>query len=312
MLGLQDTNGVPNVGTAVAIAPGQPGLTRLLGRASYAVDGPSPGTVWLVVDPEFPDPRAADSGCTVEEVQVSGAVTVGARPLPCGWQVEGSAPDGLLVDRESLQPSGSGAMPVSLSTWNPRTGRLGRNYAFASDDGGIEFSIDGDEAGESLWNECGSQPCVERVTDLASGRTAVLPGMPSGWVQLSRYALSPDGSFAAVIAVSDATQSALDNSGLSDRSTPCCYFGVHPVPSELLLYDLRTAALVEARPLLAASVVVLDWSPDGGWLFATRDLQHIEAVPMWSDSQPLKVLPTGRTRPFGPDDPAESFVPYVH
>ena len=310
VIGLKDTVGVPNIGTAVAFVPDRPQSTRSLGRASYVVDASTPHDVWLVVDPEHPYPVIPDSGCSVEEVSLSGVVAVGPRPFPCGWSIKGPAPRGLLVERAPLQAQSCGSDCIAagtLSSWDPVDGRVDASYGYASKN----LSIDADNGDIVLWNECDDPHCVDNATSLVSGRTNTVPELPRmGWNLLTPYALSPDGRFAAVVAISDATKAALERYDRSlPRSPPCCYDGVHAIPSELLVYNLSLNRLVEQRPLMAASYPVVDWSPDGGWLFVTKDLQHIEAVPMWSDSEPVRSVPT-IDKGFGGDSPAESFVPF--
>ena len=76
--GLQDTETIPQVGTAVAFSPTRaPESIRTLGRASYVVDAFTPGDIWLVVDPGFGGTLAADSGCRVEEVSLAGTSSSG-------------------------------------------------------------------------------------------------------------------------------------------------------------------------------------------------------------------------------------------
>lgn len=291
----------PNVGTAIAIGPGHPLHLRALGRATYVVDGSTPGDVWLVVNPYNGNQTSDEAGCTVEEISLDGTVDQPPRPFPCTWQIEGPAPTGLLVKTARLEQGRR-----TLRTWSPTLGRIDASYGFASNN----LSIDGDSNGVALWNECDDPPlCVDEATDLATGRTTFLPGLPRGWNQLTRYSLSPSGQFAAVLAISERTQAALRRyHRFLSHSQPCCYYGVIAVQAELFVYGLEGDTLVESRPLLAASVPLLEWSPDGGWLFVTRDLQSIESVPMWSATAPIRLLRTTGTR--RPQPEAETFLPF--
>ena len=305
VIGLQDTNGIANIGTAVAFVPGQPAL-RSLGRASYVVAGSRPGVVWLVVNPDYPNPPTSDSSCTVEEVTISGVVALDARPIPCGWRIDGASPHGLVVESGPVEAENFGDGPSTLSAWNPRTGGVEATYGSPSSD----LSVDGDSDGVLLWNECHEPECIDNVTSLSSELTETLPSLPRGWNQLAPFSLSPNGHFAAVLAISDATRRALNRYDLSlDHSSPCCYFGVHALPTEVLIYNLRAQTLVEARPLTAASRPLMSWSPDGGWLFVTQDLSHIEAVSTSSSSEAVRVLPVQNDRYGGLDTPSESFLP---
>ena len=301
--GLQHTKGVPQVGTAVAFAPEQPGSINTLGRASYVVDGSTAADVWLVVNPDFEiRPQPSDSGCTVEEVTLRGRILVPARPFPCGWTIDGSAPAELLVTRAGI-PSFNAAShgyrpdPATLSVWDPRSGLVMANYSQAS----TNLHVDGTTGRLVLWNECGSGSCArDNLTDLGTGRTSVvIPKLSSGWLANSDYVLSPDGSFVAIVAISRATRASL-NSG-SAISGPGPYFGVRAVASELFVYNLRTNSLVESRSLMAASDVLVRWSADNGYLFLTQDLKDIEAVPLWSDVAPIRVMAA--------QGAAESFLP---
>ena len=298
--GLNGTAGSPQVGTAAAFSPTRPQAIRTLGRASYVVDAYGPGDVWLVVDPSFDiGALAAASGCTVEEVSLAGRVIVAPRSFPCRWTIDGPAPAGLLVTAASIPAQGvvNGAI---LRVWNPAKDRVEARYRYA-----LNPQVDGDSGKVVLWNKCGSNPCApDRFTNLITRRTFVLPAVPNGWLVDSGYVLAPDGSFAAVVAISEATETAL-RSG-PQISPPCCYFGVRSIPSELFVYNLRTDSLVESRPLMAASVVLARWSADNAYLFITLDLGHIEAVPLWSDVAPLHVTPTSGG--MGLADPAESFL----
>jgi hypothetical protein len=160
------------------------------------------------------------------------------------------------------------------------------------------ITVDGDNGRYVLWNECASDICVDSVTDMATGVSAVLPAVPPGWVKHSSYVLSPDGKFVATIAVSQATEALLSKG--SHISPPCCYFGTRAVPSELLVYSTATDQLVEARSFVAASDLTTAWSPDSSYLFVTRDLSDIDVVPMWSPAAPVEVLrlpPGGITIP---------------
>ncbi|HUI02405.1 MAG TPA: hypothetical protein VLZ77_02605 [Acidimicrobiales bacterium] len=308
VIGLKDTVGVPNVGTAVAFTPDRPQVIRSLGTASYVVDASTSNDVWLVVDPEFPYPVISDSGCTVEEVSLFGVVATSPRPFPCGWSIKGPAPRGLLVERVALSAQSCGwkcVPPARLSSWDPIDQRVIANYGYASKN----LSIDADNGQIVLWNECDGPHCVDNATNLVSGRTTIVPELPKGWQRLTQYTLSPDGNFAAVIEISNRTEAALEHYARTlPRSPPCCYFGVHAIPSRLLVYNLSLDRLVEQRSFMAASYPVVEWSPDGGWLFVTEDLQHIEAVPMWSDSESVRSVPT-RKRIDG-EAPAESFLPF--
>jgi hypothetical protein len=146
------------------------------------------------------------------------------------------------------------------------------------------------------------------VTDLSSGITRTLPKLPAGWETNSSYTLSPKGPFAAVVAITTSTQASL-NSGEA-ISPPCCYFGVHAINSALFVYNLQTDALVETRSLSAASEVLVWWAKDGGYLFLTRDLSDIEAVPAWSVSAAIRqVHIPGADGGIGPQNAAESFLP---
>ena len=299
--GLQDTETIPQVGTAVAFSPTRAQSIRTLGRASYVVDAFTPGDIWLVVDPGFGGTLAADSGCTVEEVSLAGRVLVGSRSYPCDWTVDGPAPAGLLVTQASKPPALEKS-PETLSIWDPASNRVEASYGYASP----YLQLDGDSGNSVLWNGCNSTPCApDNFTDLATGRTAVLPRVANGWHVDSSYVLAPNGSFAAVVAISDATSASL-RSERQPPVQPCCYPGVQAVLSEVFVYNLHTDSLVESRPLTVASDLHARWSADDAYLFLTLDLQHIEAVPLWSDAASVRVSAVpGDTA----DAPSESFLP---
>ena len=282
--GLQFTDSIPQVGTAVAFSPTRPRSIRTLGRASYVVDAYTPGGVWLVVDPAFGNTPASEAGCTVEEVSLAGRVLVGTRPYLCGWTIDGPAPAGLLVTTAPVPPQGVENAPGVLSVWNPASNRVVARYGHTSPN----IQVDGDSGKFMLWNECSSRPCApDSFTNLVTGQTSVLPPVASGWQLDSRYLLAPDGSFAATVAISDATEAALRSGPVV--SPPCCYYGVRAIPSEMFVYNLHTDSLVESRPLMAASDLLGHWSADSAYLFLTLDLGHIEAVPLWSDVAAIRV-----------------------
>ena len=158
---------------------------RTLGRASYVVDAFTPGDIWLVVDPGFGGTLAADSGCTVEEVSLAGRVLVGSRSYPCDWTVDGPAPAGLLVTRASKPPALEKS-PETLSIWDPASNWVEASYGYASP----YLQLDGDSGNSVLWNECNSTPCApDNFTDLATGRTVVLPKWPTAgmWTQATSW-----------------------------------------------------------------------------------------------------------------------------
>jgi len=203
---------------------------------------------------------------------------------------------------QASKPPALEKSPETLSIWDPASNRVEASYGYASP----YLQLDGDSGNSVLWNECNSTPCApDNFTDLATGRTVVLPRVGNGWHVDSSYILAPNGSFAAVVAISDATSTAL-RSERQPPTQPCCYPGVQAVPSEVFVYNLHTDSLVESRPLTAASDLHARWSADNAYLFLTLDLQHIEAVPLWSDAASVRVSAVpGDTA----DAPSESFLP---
>jgi hypothetical protein len=290
--GLQDTDGVPQVGTAEVVVPSEPPLVKAIGRATYVVQSDVAGGVWLVVNPDM----TPDTGCTVEEVTLTAGVLVRPRPYPCSWTIAGSAPSGLLVQTGGQDGVGR------LSVWDPRSGLTVRSFGQPA----RNIGVDGDNGHYVLWNECAKSPCVDSISNLATGQTRALPPLPNTWLANSSYVLSPDGNYVAVIAISQATQASL--SGGVATSPPCCYYGVKAVSSEIFLYSVAGDNLIERRPLVAASDVLARWSTDSGYFFVTRDLESIDAVPLWSSGAPIKVISVGDNG-IGPDNPAESFIP---
>jgi hypothetical protein len=308
--GLQiGTAGVRQIGTAVAFSPLSPQRTQILGRATYVVRAFTSGAVWLVVNASFPNPaQPSDSGCTLEEVSLPGRVLMPRSSFPCGWTIDGPAVGGLLVTRPPSGHPGADSTAGSLIVWDTTNRRIQANYGAPS----FNVQVDGDNGTVVIWNECPSSPCgPDSVTDLAARRSFALPSLPSGWQASSSYVLAPDGALAAVVALPDATEATV-NTDPGTGPPPCCYYGVHAVTSELFVYDLRTDSIVESRSFFAASEPLVQWSADGSYVFVTRDLESIEAVPLWSDTASIRVLavPPGTGAPVVDDVyPSESFLP---
>jgi hypothetical protein len=286
--GLPSTEGEPKVGGAEALVPSSPQSIRPLGEASYVVDASTSGDVWLVISPYLGGVTLGGRHtCTVQEVTLGGRVVVPARTFPCGWTVDGPALNGLLVSE--------GETSNHLNVWDPKSDKVVASFGFTA----TPVSVDGDSGTWVIWNSCPSVgPCLESAANLLAGGTEELPSLPSGWTATSSYLLAPSGPFVAVIAVSSTTAKSFPHrvpSGITQ------YAGVQAVPSLLLVYNLRTDSLVESRSLTAASVPEVRWSEDSGYLFLMLDLRHIKAVPLWSDSAPIRVVNSSVA--------AESFLP---
>jgi hypothetical protein len=305
--GLQFTAGTPQIGVAVAFSPLQLGHSRVLGRASYVVDAYRPGDVWLVVDPDYPNPARRSTGCTVEEVSLTAAVVMPVRSFPCGWTIDGPSPAGLLVTRAPVPPSGYAQAPGTLSMWDPGTDVVVSSYG--QQDANVQ--VDGISGTTVLWNQCVRSPCgPDTATDLLGGESETLPSLPAGWNANSSYVLSPSGTYAAILAISDATEAALHSGSGAATSPPCCYYGTRPIPSELFLYDLRTGRLAEVRPVQAASDPLVRWGPTDAYLYLTLDLGRIEAVPLWSVTALVRVISvTVPSQLEARIYPTESFLP---
>lgn len=280
--GLDDVANDPQIGTAEAFSPERPNSPVALGRATYVVNAERLDAVWLVITPDGPgSPFSGETGCSIEQVSTTGRVVIGRRSFPCGWRIDGPAPGGLLVTRAPLPKRGQGWAPGTLSRWNPVTDHVYASYGERN----TAVDVDGDNGTVALWNQCRRMPCApDLVTNLKTGQTRRLPALTSTWNSNFQYMLSPNGRFAALI-----LNHPSPNTG-GVVSPPCCDYGVHAVKSAILVYNLRFDRLVETRLLLAASVPFAWWSPDNGYLFVTRDLTHIEAVPLWSVRPPVRVL----------------------
>lgn len=289
----------PGVGTAVAFAPSNPTVLKRLGRADYVVNASTPGAVWLVVGPDSgPGPGPNYKGCSTEEVALSGRVLRGPFGFPCTLTIEGPAPDGLIVTVPWVDP-----LLISLEEWNPAKHKLVAKYSAPTEN----LVLDADNGNTLFWNTCVDSDCPEQVTNLVNRRRVAIPVLPKGWnLGPQTYAISPNGAFVAVLGTSDATLKAMSKGPYVNP--PCCYYGVTGIRQELFVYSVRTEALVERRPLVAASSAEMQFSADSGFLFVTRDLSHIEAVPLWSPDSPIKVSSVPQDGISG-DTPAESFIP---
>jgi hypothetical protein len=221
----------------------------------------------------------APTRCTVEEVALTGHVLLPDRPFPCTWTIDGPAPGGLVVT-EGVAPGGSSPGLSVLGTWDPNHDVAPRSIGRAT-----HLSVYSDEGTTLLWDECNSSPssCQPELTDLQNGRTMTLPDLAARWRADSTYVLDPSGRFVAIVVAGRGA----DAPSLAES---CCYRDLKAIASDILLYDTGTDSLVEARPLTAGSEAHIAWPASGGYVILTRDRDSIEAVPLWSDSAPIRII----------------------
>jgi hypothetical protein len=288
VVGVDAGPGESSVGTAVALSPTYASSPVTLGRASYVVDGFMPGEVWLVVSPHVPQ-VSGKSPCDVEEVKLSGQVLVKPTGFPCSWTVEGAAPEGLLVARSEVEATPSSGLFATLSVWDPANNRITASFGYQAN-----LQVDGDTGTTAIWNNCSNfvarASCPDRVTNLATSQTSVLPELPRGWTASSNYVLSSNGYYAAVVAVPATVATQLFAGSPDDFAVPTGSRDLRPVGSALFIYNLRTDSLVEARSLTVAAMPAIEWSLDTGYVFISQDPTHVAAVPAWSDSAPIRSI----------------------
>jgi hypothetical protein len=298
VIGLNDMMGQPQVGRAEAFSAARPSLVDL-GRASYVVAGVSADEAWLVVNPNWND-TGGFTDCSVEEVSMAGTALSAVDPMSCDLRVVGASPAGLLVTRhETTTTAADGS---SLSLWQPASGRIVTTYASG------DINVQGVSGAFALFENCGTG-CPEFATNLRTGRTFELPKVPDGLTAQWPFSLDPYGPYAADLAVTPATLRSLSaNAGVSGG---CCYYNAQAMPALLLLYNLDTRTLVERRAISTESVFDMQWTPDSAYLFVTRDMAHVQAVPLWSATASIRLVET----PSSDDEgalrvalPAESFL----
>jgi putative ABC transport system ATP-binding protein len=260
-----------------------PGSTvvRKLGTASGVFAGSAPASVWLI------SPRSAGSagtGCTVEEVSVTGKVLVATKPIPCAWTVAGSNSNGLIV-LES--PTKQGAPTLHL--WDPASGH---DETIASLPAHEYVSVSGNTYAFASGGGCATSCSL--TTGSVGGTSSTLSlraKAPMNFLEFaaSTFSLSPDGS---LIAVEELPFYMQPTGNTGNPATQNCsyvqYCMLRVTGGAIALFDATTGQLVGERKLsylIGGGPPV--WSPDGAYIFVPAGEQSIDAVPMWSMSAPV-------------------------
>ena len=63
------------------------------------------------------------------------------------------------------------------------------------------------------------------------------------------------------------------------------------VQGSLVIISASTGKTISSRPITAALSATVLFSPDGNYVFVTRDLEHLVAYPMWSATAANHVIP---------------------
>ncbi|HET9093288.1 MAG TPA: sigma factor-like helix-turn-helix DNA-binding protein [Acidimicrobiales bacterium] len=285
-----DLRSRPNAGEAIAFRSAST-RTVDLGPASIAYPGLRPGTVWLLLhDSTLAGERSRR--CSLREVSLTGGLLVPPARVPCAWQFLDAVQGGVLV----LAP------PGVTEVWHPRTGLTAPLPGFSAP---LVEAV-GSTAVAEHWTQFCSVDCRLWVANPVSLHiTDVHLDPPTGVSLTTSAALSPNGRFLAVAALPIGVATTIENSPIV--SSGCCYRGTRRVEGRLVVIRVATGQVAMSRPASFLDPPVVEWAPDGSYVFLTRSLHAVEAVPVWADGAPVHVIHFP-TRVTTPPDPGERFL----
>ena len=300
--GLQDTETIPQVGTAVAFSPtprsrsGRSVRLHMLSTPSRLVTSGSLSTPVSAV--RSPPIQVAGS----RRSPWPGRVLLRSRSYPCDWTVDGPAPAGLLVTRASKPPALEKS-PETLSIWDPAsdglkpaTGMPLRIYSWTV--------TAGTQCSGTSATRLRARPTTSPISP--RGEPLCSQGCPTTgtWTQATSW---PRTAPSPLSSPSPMPPRPLSEANGSLQHSHVVTPGSRRIPSEVFVYNLPHGQHRRVPPAAGhVPTFTPRWSADDAYLFLTLDLQHIEAVPLWSDAASVRVSAVpGDTA----DAPSESFLP---
>ena len=280
----------PNAGEAIAFRSAST-KTVDLGPASIAYPGLRSGTVWLLLHNSTLSGERSRR-CSLREVSLTGGLLVPPARVPCAWQFLDAVQGGVLV----LAP------PGVTEVWHPRTGLTAPLPGFSAP---LVEAV-GSTAVAEHWTQFCSVECRLWVANPVSLHIVdVHLDTPTGVSLTTSAALSPNGRFLAVAALPIGVATTIENSPIV--SAGCCNTGTRRVEGRLVIIRVATGQVAMSRPATFLDPPVVEWAPDGSYVFLTRSLHAVEAVPVWADGAPVHVI-RFPTRVTTPPDPGERFL----
>ncbi len=274
-------------GEAVAWRSGST-TTHRLGPASTIHPGLQQGTVWLARnDVASSDPPKA--GCQVSLIALPREQLVPPTRISCDWQILGAVKGGLLV----LTRAGA------TEIWDP-TARTVQVLP-----GVTASSVRA--AGRTLlaqqWDSACSATCFVTLAAPATGAVHTVRLVPPrGQSLTTQLSLSPNGQFLAVTAMPI-------NEAIATSSRP--FVGPTPasegIHGQLVVIRVPTGQVAMARPVTFLQPSLVEWAPDGSYVFLTKSRTDIEAVPAWSVTVPIETIAVA-ARLTNPPNAGERFL----
>ena len=272
-------------GSAVVFHSGSEKTTSL-GFATSAFPGLKPGTVWLyqhrggAVAPN-------SSACSVRLVSVTGALLTPPAPITCVWRVLGAVTGGLLV----LNRSGI------TEVWDPVHNLTDPLPGFFQP----LVQSEGSTLVAEQWATFCSNDCRLRLANPVSGVEKKIHVQPPPGMSLSSYvALSPDGQFLATTAIPVGIAAEIEQQPIIGAG--CCFSGDRQLRGQVVIIRLSSGQVALSRPASFLLPSVVQWSPDGSYVFVARSRSRVLAVPAWSLITREQEIPfrTGGGRPPNP------------
>lgn len=306
----------PDAGEVVAFHTGSSRVTRL-GHATSAYPGLDPGTVWLLLHYATLGGRGSRS-CTIRLVKMTGQYVIPPTPVPCPWQILHAVRGGLVV----LARTGV------TEVWNPYSG-LTEPLA---DVQAPVVVAEGATVVAPQWRRFCSTHCVLLVADpITSAVTRVIVQPPTGISLTTSAAVSPNGDFIAFTGIPIGVATTMENSPVVGPN--CCDSGDRAIKGRLVVIRvpvgavdavtpttiaLPTSTSTTTVPPLSTTVALsrpasflqpslVEWSANGSYVFVTRSVSAVVAVPVWSVAAPEVAIPID-TPPGRPPDPGERFL----
>jgi hypothetical protein len=254
-------------------------VERDLGPATQVLPGLEPGTFWLRYHGAQLD-GGPKGECAVRLESASGRRLGRPATIPCAWEVFGAVRGGLLV------VSSTGATEF----WNPTT-RLTVPIPYFS---ATSMQAVGGTLVSPQWNLFCALRCRLLWADPATGvltHTTITP--PGSSSLTTAVAISPNGRYLAMIGVPIDDAAGLQNRSFFSSSAP----RTKVIHGLLLIVRIATGQVAVSRPAIFQYPSLVEWSPDGSYVFLTRSATEVTAFPAWSTSVPSVVvsLPTAPT-----------------
>ncbi|MHB8246608.1 MAG: RNA polymerase sigma factor [Acidimicrobiales bacterium] len=280
----------PLAGQAVGFRTGSTKTVKL-GLASTVIPGRNQGTVWLVLHHAGMNGRFSRF-CTIRLESLTGQMLLRPTQLPCPWDVMGSVTGGIIV----LARTGV------TELWDPYSGLTNPLVGFAAP---LVEAVNSTLVAEQ-WSSFCSVTCSIRVASPATDLVTKVHIVPPPGVSLTTSAaVSPNGKFLAFTALPINVATSMENSPFV--GPPSSYRGSHSVRGQLVIVRVRTGVVAMSRPATFLQPSVVQWAPNGSYVFLTHSLRQVEAVPVWSDAAPTQII-SFPARDTSPDDAGERFL----